>query len=80
MVAATDDGILMDTNRSWSIDDKRLNFQFGCEIGWEIKNGKVAGMLRDVAYQSRTTDFWGACDGLLKMVSNCSAILLNSNS
>ena len=40
MIAATDDGIYMDTNRSWSIDDKRLNFQFGCEIGWEIKNGK----------------------------------------
>ena len=40
MIAATDDGIFMDTNRSWSIDDKRLNFQFGCEIGWEIKGGK----------------------------------------
>ncbi len=40
MIAATDDGVFMDTNRSWSIDDKRLNFQFGCEIGWEIKGGK----------------------------------------
>jgi predicted Zn-dependent protease len=43
MIAATDDGVYMDINRSWSIDDKRLNFQFGCEIGWEIKNGKRAG-------------------------------------
>src|SRR5215467_6614902 len=40
LVASTDRGILMQTNRSWSIDDKRYNFQFGCEIGWEIKNGK----------------------------------------
>ena len=43
MIEATDDGIYMDTNRSWSIDDKRLNFQFGCEIGWEIKGGKRGG-------------------------------------
>ena len=46
MIAATDDGIYMDTNRSWSIDDKRLNFQFGCEIGWEIKGGKRGRLLR----------------------------------
>ena len=50
MIAATDDGILMDTNRSWSIDDKRLNFQFGCEIGWEIKGGKLGRMLRNPTY------------------------------
>ena len=43
MIAATDDGISSTPNRSWSIDDKRLNFQFGCEIGWEIKNGKQGG-------------------------------------
>jgi len=47
MIAATDDGILMDTNRSWSIDDKRLNFQFGCEVGWEIKGGKRGRLLRN---------------------------------
>ena len=41
IVAATDDGIFMDTNRSWSIDDRRLNFQFGCEVGYEVKNGKL---------------------------------------
>ena len=50
MIAATDDGILMDTNRSWSIDDKRLNFQFGCEIGWEIKGGKRGRMLQNPTY------------------------------
>ena len=50
MIAATDDGILVDTNRSWSIDDKRLNFQFGCEIGWEIKNGKRGRMVRNPTY------------------------------
>ena len=50
MIAATDDGILMDTNRSWSIDDRRLNFQFGCEVGWEIRNGQRGRMLRNPTY------------------------------
>src|SRR5438874_2724686 len=50
MIAATDDGIYMDTNRSWSIDDKRLNFQFGCEMGWEIKGGKKTRMLKNPTY------------------------------
>jgi len=49
---------------SYSIDQQRYNFQFGGQTFWEIKRGKVTAMLRDVAYQSRTTDFWGACDGL----------------
>ena len=50
IIAATDDGVFMDINRSWSIDDKRLNFQFGCEIGWEIKNGRRGRMLRNPTY------------------------------
>ena len=62
MIAATDDGILMDTNRSWSIDDKRLNFQFGCEIGWEIKGGKRGRMLRNPTYTGISPRFWGAMD------------------
>jgi TldD protein len=62
MVAATDDGILMDTNRSWSIDDKRLNFQFGCEIGWEIKNGRRTRMLRNPTYTGISPTFWGGMD------------------
>ena len=64
MIAATDDGILMDTNRSWSIDDKRLNFQFGCEIGWEIKGGKRARMIRNPTYTAISPRFWGSLDML----------------
>jgi TldD protein len=64
MIAATDDGILMDTNRSWSIDDKRLNFQFGCEIGWEIKGGKRGRLLRNPTYTGISPRFWGSMDML----------------
>ncbi|MER7005189.1 TldD/PmbA family protein [Dactylosporangium sp. NPDC000555] len=64
MIAATDDGVLMDLNRSWSIDDKRLNFQFGCEIGWEIKNGKLGRMLRNPTYTGIGPRFWGSMDML----------------
>jgi TldD protein len=64
LVAGIDRGILIMGDGSFSIDQQRYNFQFGGQTFWEIQKGKVAGMLRDVAYQSRTTDFWGACDGL----------------
>lgn len=64
MIAATDDGIYMDTNRSWSIDDKRLNFQFGCEIGWEIKGGKRGRLLKNPTYTAISPRFWGALDML----------------
>ncbi|HEX6498429.1 MAG TPA: TldD/PmbA family protein [Micromonosporaceae bacterium] len=64
MIAATDDGILMDFNRSWSIDDKRLNFQFGCEIGWEIKNGKLGRMVRNPTYTGIGPVFWQSMDML----------------
>jgi TldD protein len=64
LVAGVDRGILIMGDGSFSIDQQRYNFQFGGQTFWEIQKGKVAGMLRDVAYQSRTTDFWGACDGL----------------
>jgi len=64
LASSIDNGILIYGNGSWSIDQQRYNFQFGGQTFWEIKNGKVGEMLRDVAYQSRTTDFWGACDGL----------------
>ena len=64
MVAATADGVLMDTNRSWSIDDRRLNFQFGCEIGWEIKGGKLGRMLRNPTYTGISPRFWGSMDML----------------
>jgi TldD protein len=62
IIADTDDGILMATNRSWSIDDKRLNFQFGCQIGWEIKNGKRGRMVRNPTYTGITPQFWGSMD------------------
>src|SRR6266700_961956 len=64
LVASTDHGILMQTNRSWSIDDKRYNFQFGCEIGWEIKNGKRVRMLKNPSYYGITTEFWNATDAI----------------
>ena len=51
----------METNRSWSIDDKRYNFQFGCEIGWEIRNGKRVRMLKNPSYSGISTEFWNAC-------------------
>jgi TldD protein len=64
LIAGVDNGILIYGRGSYSIDQQRYNFQFGGQTFWEIRNGKVGGMLRDVAYQSRTTDFWGACDAL----------------
>jgi TldD protein len=58
------DGIYMESNRSWSIDDRRLNFQFGCEIGWEIKNGKRKRMLKNPTYGGITPVFWNSCDAI----------------
>jgi TldD protein len=56
-----DHAIYMETNRSWSIDDKRYNFQFGCEIGWEIRNGKRVRMLKNPTYSGISTEFWNSC-------------------
>lgn len=64
LISDVKNGIMIHGRGSYSIDQQRYNFQFGGQTFWEIKNGKVTGMLRDVAYQSRTTDFWNACDGL----------------
>jgi len=64
LVADTEDGIWMETNRSWSIDQMRLNFQFSTEMAWEIKKGKKTRMLRGATYQGRTPDFWGSCDAV----------------
>ena len=64
IIAATDDGVFMDINRSWSIDDRRLNFQFGCEIGYEIKNGKLGRMLRNPTYTGIGPRFWQSMDML----------------
>jgi TldD protein len=64
LIADTDDGIYMETNKSWSIDDKRYNFQFGCEIGWEIKKGKRGRMLKNPSYSGITTEFWNAMEAI----------------
>ena len=64
LIASTGDGIYMETNRSWSIDDKRYNFQFGCEAGWEIKGGKLGRMLRNPSYSGITTEFWNSMDAI----------------
>ena len=64
LIADVDEGIYLSTNRSWSIDDKRLNFQFGTQIAWEIKNGRLGRMLRDAVYTGITPQFWGSLDGL----------------
>jgi len=57
-------GVYMESNRSWSIDDKRLNFQFGCQIGYEIKNGKKGRMLKNPTYAGMTPTFWRSCDAI----------------
>jgi TldD protein len=64
LVAATDDGIVISGRGSWSIDHQRLNFQFGGQTFWEVKHGKRTRMLRDVAYQANTIEFWTACDAI----------------
>jgi TldD protein len=64
LLADVDDGIFLCTNKSWSIDDKRLNFQFGTQIAWEIKAGKLARMLRDATYTGVTPVFWSGLDAV----------------
>ncbi len=64
LVSGIDNGVLMATNKSWSIDQKRLNFQFGTEIGWEIKNGKVQDMVKNPTYSGIAYEFWRSCDGI----------------
>jgi TldD protein len=59
-----DHAIYMETNKSWSIDDKRYNFQFGCEIAWEIRNGKRTRMLKNPTYSGISTEFWNSCDAI----------------
>ena len=64
LISGTSHGIYMETNKSWSIDDKRYNFQFGCEMGWEIKNGKRVRMLKNPSYSGITTEFWNSLDAI----------------
>jgi TldD protein len=62
LIAATDRGIFIVGDGSYSIDQQRYNFQFGGQVFYEIQGGKITGMLKDVAYQSRTVDFWNSMD------------------
>jgi TldD protein len=64
LIAETDDGLLMKTVNTYSIDDKRLNLQFSPEIAWEIKNGKLGAMVRNSTFGGMTPDFWNACDAV----------------
>jgi TldD protein len=64
LIDGVEDGVFLQTNKSWSIDDKRLNFQFGTQIAWEIKGGKLGRMLRDATYTGQTPVFWGSLDGV----------------
>ena len=64
IIADTADGIFMSTNTSWSIDDKRVNFQFGCEIAWRIEDGRLTQMYRNPNYTGITPRFWGSCDAI----------------
>lgn len=64
LIADTKDGVMFATNKSWSIDDLRLNFQFGCEIGYVIKNGKIRGICKNPVYTGITPEFWNSCDAI----------------
>ena len=64
IIGDTRDGVFMSTNTSWSIDDHRVNFQFGCEIAWRIKDGKLTQMYRNPNYTGITTEFWRSCDAV----------------
>jgi len=78
LIAATRRGIYMETNRSWSIDSRRLHFQFAGEAAWEIVDGRLGRMLRDPVYAGTTPRFWGGLDAVcspsewgLVSVTNC---------
>jgi TldD protein len=62
LIDGVENGILIDGNGSFSIDQQRYNAQFGGQVFWEIRNGRVGGMLKDVAYQLRTPEFWNSMD------------------
>lgn len=64
LIASTENGLLLDTNKSWSIDDKRLNFQFAVEVAREIKNGKLGQMYKNPIYTGITPEFWNTCDAV----------------
>lgn len=64
LIKDTEDGIYMSTNKSWSIDDKRWNFQFGTEIAWKVKNGELKQIYKNPTYTDNTVHFWNSCDAI----------------
>ena len=64
IVADTDDGLYLASNRSWSIDDRRLNFQFATEVAYEIKGGKKGRLFKNPTYTGITYEFWRSCDAV----------------
>jgi TldD protein len=64
LIADTKEGLLVSTNKSWSIDDRRLNFQFGTQLGWLIRDGRLTQMVRNPTYTGITPRFWGSCDAI----------------
>lgn len=64
LIADTDDGLYLETNRSWSIDDRRLHFQFGTEVAYEIRGGERGRLLRNPSYAGVTPEFWGSLDAV----------------
>lgn len=64
IIRDTKRGVLLDTPKSWSLDDKRLNFHFAQEIGWEIEDGAITRVLKNSAYHDMTPHFWNACDAV----------------
>lgn len=78
LIARVERGLLMDTNRSWSIDDSRNKFQFGCELGRLIKDGELKGLVRNPGYRGISAEFWRGLDGVggpdtleVRGVQNC---------
>ena len=68
IIADTKRGIFVETNKSWSIDDLRLNFQFGCEVAYEIENGRLGRLLKNPLYTGNTPEFWRSCDAVADRV------------
>ncbi|HZG50434.1 MAG TPA: TldD/PmbA family protein [Thermoleophilaceae bacterium] len=64
LIADTGEGLLIETNRSWSIDNRRLQFQFEGEAAWEIRGGERRRLLRNPSYAGVTPEFWGSCDAV----------------
>jgi predicted Zn-dependent protease len=78
LIARVERGVLMETNRSWSIDDSRNKFQFGCELGRLIEEGELKGLVRNPGYRGISAEFWRNLDGVggaetreVRGVQNC---------